>query len=364
MAHTNPKGGISMDTQTDISKMLDLIDRPAFCVADGLITHTNSAAAAHLVPLGAPIMPLISVGSEEYSTFSQGCLYLCITIETTSYEASVTVIGDYHIFVLDTCSGGQLQALALAAKELREPLNRIMAISDQMPLTTDDSPKAAELTARMNRSLYQVLRIINNMSDAGSQASPRMELRDVSAVMQELFDQAAEYCAWVGIDLEFTNLPTCVYSLIDSQRLERGIYNILSNSLKYTEKGGHIRARLTRKRNTLYLTVADSGCGLDTRNTLAPFDRFLREPGIEDIRHGLGLGLTLVRNAASAHGGTVLLDQSSESGTRITMSLPICQKTTSLHTPGIRIDYAGERNHALVELSDSLPYTLYLPNAD
>ncbi len=353
-----------METQTDITQMLELIERPAFCVADGLIVYTNTAASAHLVPLGKPIAPLISVGAQEYAAFNHGCLYLSVTIESTSYEASVTMIGPNHIFILDTSSNSQLQALALAAKELREPLNRIMSISDRLPFTKDGDPQTAELAARMNRGLYQILRTVNNMSDAGSQSTPKMELRDITAVLQELFSQAAEYCACVGVELEFTNLPTSVYTLIDTQRLERSIYNILSNSLKYTEKGGYIRVRLTRKKDILYLTISDSGCGMDPRNTLAPFDRFLREPGIEDIRHGLGLGLTLVRNAASAHGGTVLLDQSGESGTRITVSLPIRQNTTGLRSPSIRIDYAGERNHALVELSDSLPYTLYLPDED
>lgn len=350
-----------MDSQANIAQMLELIERPAFCVLDGLIIYANSAAAAHLVPVGTPITPLISVGTEEYASFTQGCLYLCVTIAGTSYETSVTVVGEHHIFTLDTSSVAQLQTLALAAKELREPLNRIMAISDHLPHALDTDPKTADMIARMNRGLYQILRIVNNMSDAGSQAMPRMELRDVPAVMQELFDQAAEYCTCVGVTLEFENLPTTIYSLIDSQRLERGIYNILSNALKYTENGGCIQARLTRRRHTLYLTIADSGCGMEQTNFFAPFDRFLREPGIEDSRHGLGLGLTLVRNAAAVHGGTVLLEHSKESGTRVTMSLPIRQNISSLHSPTIQIDYAGERDHALIELSDSLPHTLYAP---
>ncbi len=353
-----------MDIHTDITQMLELIDRPAFCVVDGLIIYANSAAAAHLVPLNQPVAPLIRIGAEEYTAFTQGCLYLCLTIAGTSYESTVTNIGNHHIFILETDCNCQLQALALAAKELREPLNRIMSISDQLPPPEDRKQDTSELAARMNRGLYQILRIVNNMSDAGSQATPRMELRDVTAVLQELFSQASEYCACVGVTLEFSNLPTSIYSFVDSQRLERGIYNILSNSLKYTEKGGHIHAQLTRRKNTLYLTIADSGSGLDQANALDPFSCFLREPSIEDTRHGLGLGLTLVRNAASAHGGTVLLDRSNESGTRITLSLPIRQRATCLRSPSIHFDYAGERNHALIELSDSLPYTLYSPNED
>lgn len=353
-----------MDSQTSITQMLELMERPAFCVLDGLIAYANSTAVAHLVPLGVPVAPLISVGAEEYATFTQGCLYLGVTIEGTSYETSVTDIENHHIFILNSDSVGQLQALALAAKELREPLNRIMAISDHLPHTITRDDQAADLMAKMNRGLYQLLRMVNNMSDAGSQVAPRMELRDVTAVMQELFDQATEYCSCAGITLEFSNLPTGIFSLIDSQRLERAVYNMLSNSLKYTERGGHINARLSRVRNTLYLTISDSGFGLAPDSAVAPFDRFRREPRIEDIRHGLGLGLTLVRNTAAIHGGTVLLEQSKDSGTKITLSLPIRQNTSNLHSPTIHFDYAGERDHALVELSDSLPYTLYAPNED
>ncbi len=351
-----------MDAQTNVEQMLELMERPAFCVLDGLIVHANSAAAAHLVPTGQAIRPLIRVGAEEYADFSQGCLYLSVTIENTSYEASVTVIGDYHIFTLNIGSDTQLQTLALAAKEFREPLNCIMAISDYLPNALEGNQETMDMLARMNRRLYQILRMVNNMSDAGSQASAQMELRDVPAVMQELFDQVCEYCCQVGVSLEFENLPTSIYSLIDSQRLERAIYNLLSNSLKYTQSGGFIHARLTRRHNTLYLTVTDSGTGFESASALLPFERFLREPGIEDARHGLGLGLTIARNAAAIHGGTILLDRTKDSGTRITMSLPIRQDTSLLRSNIMHIDYAGERDHALIELSDALPHTLYGPN--
>ena len=348
-----------MDTQTKINHMLELMDRPAFCVLGGRIISANSAAQSRLVPLGSPVAPLISVGSEEYAAFRQGCLYLCLTINGVCYDSSVSAVGDRHIFSLNCGTADQLRTLALAAQELREPLNRIMMISDHLPETLEADEHSSEMLARMNRGLYQILRMVSNMSDAGSRSQPRMELRDVPAVVQEVFAQASEYCAAAGVTLEYADFPASVYSLVDSQRLERCIYNILSNSLKYTYPGGVIRARLTRRGNTLYLTVSDSGHGLDRATSADPFGRFLREPGIEDGRHGLGLGLTLVRSTVLDHGGTVLLERSGDSGTRITVSLPIRQDLSEVKSPIIRIDYAGERNHALVELSDSLPYDLY-----
>ena len=181
---------------------------------------------------------------------------------------------------------------------------------------------------------------------------------------QEIFDEAAHLCASAGITLTFTNHPTSVYSLIDSNRMERAIYNILSNSLKFTPAGGTIHAQLECRKKALYLTISDSGSGIAFNIASHVFNRYCREPGIEDNRHGIGLGMSLIRSAVVAHGGTVLLDRSKEGGVRTTITLPIRQDSTTLRSPVLRIDYAGERDHGLIELSDSLPNHMYGPNSD
>ena len=131
----------------------------------------------------------------------------------------------------------------------------------------------------------------------------------------------------------------------------------ISNALKFTPKGGTIHARLTRRDKMLYLTVQDSGIGSCNGNT---YSQFKRRPGIEDNRFGIGLGMVLIRSAAAAHGGTVLIEQRPEQGTRITITIAIRQNTDSTFRCSILpVDYAGERDHGLLELSDSLPVEVY-----
>ena len=89
------------------------------------------------------------------------------------------------------------------------------------------------------------------------------------------------------------------------------------------------------------------------------FSRYARQPGLEDGRYGLGLGMVLIRSTAALHGGTVLVDHPEDCGTRITVSFSIRQGDTTLRSPKIRIDYAGERDRGLIELSDVLPAHLY-----
>ena len=106
----------------------------------------------------------------------------------------------------------------------------------------------------------------------------------------------------------------------------------------------------------------DSGLGLPECARSDLFSRYAREPGVEDGRFGIGLGLVLIRSAAQQHGGTVLVDQPTESGTRVTMTLHIRPVSSDyVRSPILKVDYAGERDHGLLELSDVLPADLYKP---
>ena len=108
------------------------------------------------------------------------------------------------------------------------------------------------------------------------------------------------------------------------------------------------------------LTVADEGCGISEEIKGNIFNRYLREPGIEDSRTGMGLGMLYVCAAASAHGGTVLLQQPEGKGLSVTMTLSTKNHRSGMvHSDIFPIDYSGGRDHALLELSDVLPYELY-----
>lgn len=354
-----------MESKLNIHELLMRMDCPAFCVRDGIILAANQAALARMIPVGDPIGPLLHEGKSEYSDFSEGYLYLSLLAGGTLHGATVSKTEAYDLFQLEpSFEGSELQALALASRELREPLNQVFIFTDELfsRLSGTSDPQALQQMAQINRGLYQLQRLVSNMSDAGAISMGHLQLRNVTAVAQDIFDEAQHFCAEAGRKLEFSNLPVCVYSLVDEDRLERAIYNILSNALKHTPAGGTIRARLHRRDSSLYFTVEDSGSGMDPRVLPNAFRRFLREPVLEDGSHGIGLGLTLVRSAAIVHGGTVLLKPMAEGGLQTTLSLPIRQNTASLRSSILRVDYAGERSHALVELSDILPAHLYTPN--
>ena len=355
-----------MDQEMNALGMLDLMVRPGFCVKDGVIVKCNASARSTLLEAGMDLLPLLATGRTEYAEYTGGTLYLTLEISGARWGASVTRMGDVDVFLLEEeADRSELQAMALAARELRGPLAGIMTTADRLfPMEAlEDDPQLREQTARLNRGLYQMLRIIGNMSDAESYTSPRhtqMETLEIREFFGEIFEKNLALTVHTGLTLRFENLSQPLYILADREKLERAVMNMISNAMKFTVPGGTIDAKLTRRDKKLYLTLRDTGEGIPEAIRGSVHRRYLRQPGIEDSRFGIGLGMVLIRSAAAIHGGTVLIDHPEGSGTRITMTMDIRQDPSgNVRSPLLRIDYAGERDHSLVELSEILPASFY-----
>ena len=353
-----------MEHKNDAAKMLDLMDRPAFCAQNGHITHVNAAAAALGLSVGEPLEELIRTGAHEYDAFTDGCLYLTLSLDGERLGASVTRMESFDVFCLEELADSrELQAMALAARELRGPLSTIMLTAQRLfPVTAlGDDPEVRKNAAQLNRGLYQMLRVVGNMSDAGNDMSSinRQETVNICAEVEEVFRKASQLVSHTGIRLEYQGPAAPIYCLADRENLERAILNMVSNSIKFTPPDGVIRGSLTRRDSRLYLSVQDNGCGIAPELMGSVFTRFQRQCGLEDRRFGIGLGLVLVRSAATAHGGAVLIDRPEDGGARVTMSLAIRHNEGIVRSRLMKVDYAGELDHTLIELSEFLPDSLY-----
>ena len=351
-----------MEKQNNITGMLELILRPAFCVQNGSIVQANHPAQSLGIVAGTPISELLVTGAEEYAALQNSCLYLTVQVQTSHFGASVTQVDGLDVFVLEPEHiQPELQALALAARELREPMASLMVAADRLLPTLDDNDEAAQkYAATINRSLHHLLRLLDNMSDSARYAeekASRQEYRNVGALMSEFFEHAAALVESAGITLHFANQAGEIRSMVDVEKLRRAVFNLISNAVKFTPKGGHIDARLTRHGNFVHLTVTDNGRGISREQLSSLYFRYLRPSCVEDSRHGIGLGMVIVQAAAAAHGGTVLIEQPQEGGTKITLTLAIRpQADGNFRSPaGLCIDYSGGRDRGLVELADLLP---------
>lgn len=353
-----------MNQITDAMDMVEHLRQPAFCVQDGIIVKVNSAADCRMIHSGIPVKQLLKTGEEEYSEFSGGCLYLTLNVCDQELGFSVSRKNGFDLFQLEQdAQSPELQSLALAARELREPLASIMISADHLFPEASEDPAVNTQIARINQGLYQMLRLISNMSDAGRYASSgscSMEVKNIPALLDEISTKAAALVEHAGIKLEYSGISEDIYGLVSAELLERAILNIVSNALKFSASGSSIQSKATRRGNKLYLSMLDSGTGLSEHARGNLFSRYTREPGLEDGRFGMGLGFVIIRSAAQQHGGTVLVDQPDGCGTRVTLTLSIRPGSADhVRSPILRVDYAGERDHGLLELADVLPPELY-----
>lgn len=355
-----------MEKQKDISGMLEMIPQPSFFVKDGSVILVNRAAQQLLLEPGMSIHPLLGDHAEEYAAFDGGCLWLTLALADCPIHASVTRLNEADLFVVEPIADqAELKAMALTALGFREPLSDVIAIADHLisSVMPDNNALTQEKIGQMNRRLNQLHRMVCNMTDAiqyAGNASPRMVYQDICSVLEELFDRIGELISHAGVQLRYQGPREPVYCMIAADRLERSVHNIISNAVKHIPNGGTIDAKLVRKGNKLYLSIQDSGTGIPEHMLGNIYNRYRRQPGIEPQPTGLGLGMVLIRGTAAAHGGTVLIDRPDGCGMRITMSITIRRSADTMHSPVLHVDYAGERDHNLLELSDVLPSELYV----
>lgn len=348
-----------MEEQTNIREFLELLPQPGFCVRDGQILHANQAAQALMLMPEQAIAPMLQTGAEEYRQFEGGQLYLSLDLNGNTRNASVTRMEDMDLFLLDPDRDlEEFRSMGLVSMELRSPLMSVISSTQQ--LLEQLNPENTEAAAKLNRGLAQLLRLTSNLSDAGRyQESVRLETRDICMFLEELLEKSHTLVAGSGIHLSWEFPREAIPCLMDPEQIERAIWNLISNAVKFLPQEGSIHVKLTRHGQRLHLAVTDSGSGIAEQIRSTVFRRYLRQPGIEDRKFGLGLGMVIVRTAAANHGGTVLIEQANP-GTRVTMTLAIRQNTESkIQSPLLRPDYSGGWDHGLVELSDCLPIELY-----
>lgn len=347
-----------MEQFSDFAKTLELLSQPAFAVRDGTIIYANRAAQECMLEQGMALYPLLEIEQEEYEALEGECISLMLHVEYQQFAAKVSKLQDCAVFVVDIQpEDAALQAMALAAGELRDPLG------DMTGALHDFLQEASPAASRVSRHLHRILRLVNNMSDAyryRQEFVPKLELKNVSAVFDEIFEKNKAKLEQVQVTLRYTGLSQELLCLIDEEKLERAVHNMLSNAVKASPAGGTVDAQLTRRGNKLYLTVCDRGSSTDTKVLRNSFSQYLRRPMMKGSPVGIGLGMVIIRCAAQAHNGTVLIRRNPEGGTNVTLSLAIRRKTNgALLASRLEQDYAGGWDHTLLELSDVFSSDLY-----
>lgn len=201
--------------------------------------------------------------------------------------------------------------VADAAHELRSPLAALQLQLQLAERATDHAQRQlafAKLHQRLDRAIHlvqQLLTAARQEGGAGEAVAAPVDLLELArACVGERYDHACAKRIDLGIvDDTALTAPPCVQGSADSLRILVG--NLLDNALRYTPTGGRVDVTLARTDCAILLQVLDNGPGIALADRERVFDRFYRAAG--NAEWGSGLGLSIVRSIADAHGATITL---------------------------------------------------------
>jgi PAS domain S-box-containing protein len=219
--------------------------------------------------------------------------------------------------------------LALLAHELRNPLAPLRNGLEILRLAGADSKAAERARTMMERQLGHMVRLVDDLLDVSRISRNKLELRRSPVLLSDVVSSALETVRPVieasGHEL-ITALPAePVHLDADLTRLAQVFSNLLTNSAKYTDRGGRIELAAERRSGELAISVRDTGIGIPADALPHVFEMFSQvDRSIERSTSGLGIGLALVKGLVEMHGGTVTAESGGPGmGSTFTVHLPL-----------------------------------------
>lgn len=219
--------------------------------------------------------------------------------------------------------------LATVSHELRTPLQAILGWSQLLQsgkLIGDSATKAADAIATSARTQSQ---LIEDLLDVSRIVSGKIVLDAQPVRIDKVIRQAIQTVQPAATAKEVTLQQSldsrCGPVIGDANRLQQVVWNLLTNAIKFTPKGGVVQITLAQANSTAEITVSDTGQGLKPEFLPQVFERFRQaDASTTRVHGGLGLGLAIVRNLVELHGGNVQADSPGEGqGATFKVMLPL-----------------------------------------
>ena len=228
---------------------------------------------------------------------------------------------------LDEGFSAQRQFTGNAAHELRTPLSLMQAQlelfsaehSDMLPETAEFLRLLCEQTERMT----QMTKTLLEMSEL--RTVPCDDRIELGAMIEEILADLAPLADRKGISLESAGDGVMLGS---DALIYRMLFNLTENSIRYNQPNGNVRITVADEDSQLVIRVADTGCGIPTKYRESIFQPFFRVDKSRSRENGgVGLGLSLVWEIVTLHGGEIRVEESSEKGTTMAVKFPTDKKT-------------------------------------
>ncbi|HEY1955410.1 MAG TPA: PAS domain S-box protein [Polyangiaceae bacterium] len=236
----------------------------------------------------------------------------------------------------DAANRAKDEFLAAVSHELRTPLTAILGWSKMLRAHTLQEVQRIHANEIIERNAVTMTQLIEDLLDVSRIVSGKMRIdvhtTEIAPIVEAALDSvkpAADAKAIV-IERDLDRLPALVAG--DAARLQQIVWNLVSNAVKFSPRGGRVRVASRTEGDTLEFVVSDRGKGIPPRFLPYVFEPFRQaDGGIARMSGGLGLGLAITKHLVELHGGTIEAKSEGEGkGATFTVRLPIAE---SLRVP-------------------------------
>lgn len=325
-------------------------------MTDGVMAFSTDGSLIHINPTARKMFSLAEDEAIEFDDFFirhraevrlGDMLYLednrflerTIELERLSIKASFAVFEDeldntggvlvvlHDITKQQKLENSRREFVANVSHELRTPLTTVKSYAEtllDMVEGTDVPVTFVNIilneTDRMTRLVKDLL-VLSSLEQSDQLKKTEF---DMQTLLTEVVDTLTLVAREQGHRLQLQLQSAFAPFYGDRDRLEQLLYNIISNSIKYTPNGGKIEVSAGQVYGKVYIKVKDNGIGIPEKDLSRIFERFYRvDKARSREKGGTGLGLAISKSIVDAHAGTISIESQVNQGTEVTVFLPV-----------------------------------------
>lgn len=191
----------------------------------------------------------------------------------------------------------------------------------------DDKKMAKKFLSTIETEADKMTALVRNLLDLSKFDVQKFEMKkqvfSIDQMLRGIVNRFALEAEIEDIELKYLPANELPQMYADPEQIERAIVNIVSNSIKYGEKGGYVRVAAGSMYNEVYIKVEDNGHGIPKADLEHVFDRFFRvDRARTREKGGTGLGLSIAKEIIESHGGSIVIESEYGKFTRVTINLP------------------------------------------
>ncbi len=222
--------------------------------------------------------------------------------------------------------------LTVASHELRSPLTPLLGFMQMARHQAESNqPVDVDVLIRAERQAHRIRRLLEGLLDFSRIETGRLQLACRQVNLVEQVSLILEPWYFVGDNkrsFQVTMSDTALWAMVDPDRLEQVITNIIDNALKHGMSDGLISVSLSKDADNAVLAISNEGDPVDSSDIEHVFDRFYqRNTRQGTFRTSMGLGLYISRQIIDQHGGSIKMQSAAGSQTTVQITLPLLKKS-------------------------------------